>query len=63
MTKYIIYKEGEKIKGTAAANYNAMIQDANKIITFNGFNSIHQAKRYMTVYSDLKDEEIEIIEN
>ena len=63
MTKYIIYKEGNKIKGTPAANYNARIQDANKIITFNGFNSIYQAKGYIMAYSDLKDEEIEIVEN
>ena len=55
-------EEGDKIKGTTAENYNARIQDANKILTFNGFKSIYQAKGYMMAYSDLKDEEIEIIE-
>ena len=61
MTKYIIYKEGKKIKGTNALNYYAMIQDANKIATFNGFKSLHQAKSYMITYSDLTAEEIEIV--
>lgn len=62
MTKYIIYKEGEKIKGTTAANYNAMIQDAFKIRTFEGFKSLQQARDYMIKYSDLTDQDIKIIE-
>jgi len=62
MTKYIIYKEGEKIKGTSAQNYNARIQDAFKIRTFDGFNSLQQAKEYIIKYSNLTDEEVKIIE-
>jgi len=61
MTKYIIYKEGKKIKGTTALNYYAIIQDANKILTFNDFKSLHQAKSYMMTHSNLTDEEIEIV--
>lgn len=62
MTKYIIYKESDKIKGTTSANYNAMIQDANKIIIFGNFTSLYQAKGYMMAYSDLNDDEIKVIE-
>ena len=62
MTKYIIYKEGSKIKGTTAANYNAMIQDATRMQTFEGFKSLQQARDYMVKYSDLTDEEIQTIE-
>ena len=60
MTKYIIYKEGKKIKGTSALNYYAMIQDAYKINTFYNFKSLHQAKSYMMTHSNLTDAEIEI---
>ena len=60
MTKYIIYKEGKKIKGTTVLNYYAMIQDAYKINTFYNFKSLHQAKSYMMTHSNLTDEEIEI---
>ena len=62
MTKYIIYKEGKKIKGTNALNYYAMIQDVYKINTFSGFKSLHQAKSYIIKYSNLTDEEVKIIE-
>ena len=61
MTKYIIYKEGDKIKGTTVLNYYAMIQDAYKINTFYNFKSLHQAKSYMMTHSNLTDEEIEIV--
>ena len=62
MTKYIIYKEGKKIKGTTVLNYYAMIQDAYKINTFYNFKSLHQAKSYMMTHSNLTDEEIKTIE-
>ncbi len=62
MTKYIIYKEGDKIKGTSALNYYAMIQDAYKILSFDDFKTLQQAKGYMMAYSNLTDEEVKIIE-
>lgn len=62
MIKYIIYKEGEKIKGTTADNYHAMIQDANKLRTFRGFTSLKQAKKYMVTFTTLNNDEIETIE-
>ena len=62
MTKYIIYKEGDKIKGTTVLNYYAMIQDAYKINTFYNFKSLHQAKSYIIKYSNLTDEEVKIID-
>ena len=61
MTKYIIYKEGNKIKGTTVLNYYAMIQDANKILTFHTFTSLQQAKDYIIKYVNLTDEEVQII--
>ena len=61
MTKYIIYKQGDKIKGTTVLNYYAMIQDAYKINTFYNFKSLHQAKNYMMTHSNLTAEEIEIV--
>ena len=61
MTKYIIYKEGDKIKGTTVLNYYAMIQDAFKINTFYNFKTLQQAKNYMVTHSNLTDEEIEIV--
>ncbi len=62
MTKYIVYKEGSKIKGTTAENYNAIIQDATRMQTFDGFKSLQQARDYMVKYSDLTDQDIKIIE-
>ena len=62
MTKYIIYKEGKKIKGTTALNYYARIQNAFNISTFEDFKSLHQAKSYIIKYSKLTDEEVKIID-
>lgn len=62
MTKYIIYKQGDKIKGTSAENYYAMIQDAFNILIFDDFTSLQQAKEYIIRCSNLTDDEIEIIE-
>jgi len=62
MTKYIIYKEGKKIKGTTFLNYYAIIQDANKILTFNDFKTLQQAKDYIIKYSKLTAAEVTTIE-
>ena len=62
MTKYIIYKEGKKIKGTTALNYYAIIRDANKILSFNDFKTLQQAKDYIIKYSKLTDEEVTTID-
>ena len=62
MIKYIIYKEGNKIKGTTAENYDARTQDAYKIETFEGFTSLQQAKDYIIKYSNLKNEDVKTIE-
>ena len=62
MVKYIIYKEGDKIKGTTFLNYYAIIQDALRIKTFEGFTSLQQAKEYIVKYSNLKEEEVATID-
>ena len=62
MTKYIIYKEGDKIKGTSADNYHARIQNAFNISTFEDFKSLQQAKEYIIKYSNLKDDEVTILD-
>ena len=56
MTKYIIYKEGKKIKGTTFLNYYAIIRDANKILSFNDFKTLQQAKDYIIKYSNINDD-------
>ena len=62
MDNYIIYNRMGKWYGTSEKNYLQMIMDASKIQAFNGFTSGQQVKEYLLKYTNLKDNNITIME-
>lgn len=47
---HIIYKFFDWWQFTSIENYNAMVQDARKILKFDGFNSIDDCIEYANKY-------------
>ena len=42
MTKYVIFKQFGKFRMTTEDNYNAQIMNENKVMDFEGFNTVEE---------------------
>ena len=62
MQNYIIYNRFGKWYGTNEQNYLQVVMNANQIQAFNGFTSGMQVKEYLLKYTNLKDNNITIME-
>lgn len=52
---YVAYKEFDRTKITTKANYEAVIRDVNKVITFDG--TIHEAVRHIKQNLEVQNNE------
>jgi hypothetical protein len=62
MNEYVIYHEFGRRKLTSKENYDAMVQNASKIIDMSKFDSDAAAKQYLIDNWKLLENQIKIID-